>query len=115
MDCELLLIGNDQTVTVTGVQDDITKEYITDATVTATIKNRDGSDVAGESWPITLDYITDWQDEGFETDGNYRGNFEDGIELVDEKLYTVEIGIDGGADLIALFHFERRARWRTPA
>ena len=104
---DVLLIGNDQLITVVGLKDEITGEFINDAAVEVTLKDRSGNEVAGQSWPFTLDYVTD-------TDGDYRGILEDGLALQPNKLYTVIIDVDAGDDSIANWKFERYAHYRTP-
>lgn len=104
---EVLLIRNDQTVKVLGLQDEISGDYINNATVTARIKDKQGRDVAGETWPITLQYIA-------ASDGNYHGNFDDGIELIVGKIYIVEIAADAGGGLKAFWRFFRTAKYRQP-
>src|SRR5687768_17088915 len=110
-----LLIGNDQLLKVVGVQDAVSLDYITTAIVTATIKTLAGVAVAGEVWPITLQYVEDWGDRPeYTTDGNYEGILEDGITLENNKRYIAEVGIDAGGDLIAFYRFVVPARYRTP-
>lgn len=105
---EVLLIGNDQTIKVLGLKDEVSGDFINGlTTVTARVKNKDGSSVAGENWPITLEYVTD-------SDGDYQGNLDDALKLVNNRLYTVEISVDGGGGLKALWHFDRVAQYRQP-
>jgi len=106
---DVLLIGNDQTIEVLGLKDEVTGDFINglvDA-VTAHVKNKDGSNVGGETWPITLDYITG-------SDGDYRGNLDDAMELVNNRTYAIEIRVDAGAGLKAFWKFYRMAQYREP-
>lgn len=102
-----LLIGNDQTVELQALKDEVSGDFINNATVTARLKTMAGVDVAGETWPITLAYVTN-------TDGNYRGLLEDGLTLSNLTRYIVEIRADAGADLIGFWRFTVTARYRTP-
>jgi len=104
---EVLLIRNYQTIRVLGLQDEISGEYLNTATVTAVIKERSGASVAGGSWPIALEYIAD-------SDGNYFGNFDDAIELKNNRIYVIEIAADAGGGLKAFWRFERMAQYRQP-
>lgn len=104
---DVLLIGNDQTVTVLGLKDEISGDFLNATIVTAHIKTKDGKSVAGENWPITLEYITD-------SNGDYQGNFDDAIELVNNRNYIVEIAADAGGGLKAFWHFMRMAQYRQP-
>lgn len=88
-----LLIGNDQIITVNGVRDSVTGQAVNGATVTAVVKDKSGAQVAGQDWPLTLTPLGN---------GNYRGILEDGLNLT-PAIYTVEITIDAGDDVIAFF------------
>jgi hypothetical protein len=101
-----LLIGNDQTLTLEGLQDEVTSNYINDATVTATVKDRAGNAVSGQSWPLTLDYVT-------ASDGIYRGNLEDTLVLAPGVSYFVEISAVAGAGK-GFWRFARKAMERRP-
>lgn len=106
---DVLLISNDQTVKLLGLKDQISGDYINglvDA-VTAHLKTKDGSSVAGETWPITLDYIAG-------SDGEYQANFDDAIELQNNRSYVVEIAVDAGGGLKAFWRFVRTAQYRQP-
>lgn len=102
-----LLIGNDQTLEVTGVQDEISGAYQNSKTVTATVKNIIGVEVSGQSWPLTLSYVAD-------SNGDYRGTLEDGLVLVNGKNYIIEITVDAGSDLIAFWRWTVPATYRKP-
>lgn len=97
-----LLIGNDQTIELVGARDAVSGGYLNAATATATIKTKSGDTVAG---PIAMDYVV-------ASEGRYRGNIEDGVELTNNKVYVVEISIDAGADLIGLWREEIPAHYR---
>ena len=103
---EVLLIGNDQTLDVTGVQNKVSGTYINNAVVTARVKHLNGDDVTGQAWPVTLAYVTS-------SDGNYRGVLEDGLELIAGKRYSIEIRIDAGSDVIGFFRRLAIARYRA--
>lgn len=106
---DALLIANDQTIRVLGVQDEISGNYINNLVtgVTAHIKNMNGTSVAGETWPITLIYVSG-------SDGDYRGNFDNAIKLVNNRDYIIEIGVDAGGGLKAFWRFVRPAQYRQP-
>jgi len=104
---DVLLIGNDQTIKVLGLQDEISGDYLNTAAVTAHLKNKDGTDVDGENWPVDLQYVED-------SNGNYIGNLDDAIDLKPCKTYFVEIRADAGGGLKALWRFPRFAQYRQP-
>lgn len=96
-----LLVGNDQLVQVVGLRDAISGDPITNATVTARITKRDGTDVGGENWPISLSYVV--ESSSTENDAHYRGLFEDDIELVAGKGYWVEVKAVAPGDDVAVW------------
>jgi hypothetical protein len=104
---DVLFIGNDQSIELTGLQDAISEAYINDASVTATVKTKEGVAVTGQSWPLTLAYVA-------ASDGNYRGNLEDGLELIEATMYVIEVTADCGGDVIGFWRFNRQAVYRTP-
>lgn len=81
-----IYIGNTMVLEVSGVQFDGETEYLNDATVESTIKDSNGHEVDGESWPVTLDYVAD-------SDGNYRGVLSSAMALLERKSYDVELTI----------------------
>lgn len=101
-----LLIGNDQTISVSGVQDAVSGDFINNAVITATVKDACGEQVSGQDWPLTLNYVTD-------SDGNYRGTFEDGLELVENEIYIVEVHLTVPGDLVAYWRQKVPAAYRT--
>lgn len=107
---EVLLIRNDHTVKVIGLRDEGSGSYFNDlppGSVTARIKDRQGRDVAGETWPVDLQYIAD-------SNGDYHGNFDDAIQLIVGRTYIVEIAADAGGGLKAFWRFKRIAQYRKP-
>lgn len=102
---DVLLVGNDQTLLVQSVYNEITAAYINDATVTATLKKKDTTTVSGQSWPLTLDYVA-------ASNGNYRGNLSNLLELRPHTVYVIEITIVSGS-FKAFYRFDRRADYRT--
>lgn len=57
---------------------------INDATVTVTLKDREDNLVTGESWPVTLTYVTD-------SEGDYKGAFSADVDVEKNKEYTAHI------------------------
>lgn len=103
----ILLVGNDQVIELLGARDAVTGDYLNSKTVTCTVKDSDGVNVSGETWPITLSYIA-------ASNGDYRGTLEDGLALEDGNTYIVEVHIDAGSDLIGFWRFEVVAQYRDP-
>lgn len=65
----IVYVDNTSTVTLSGLQNAITSAYINDATVTLTVLDSDGAEVAGETWPVTMAYIAT-------SNGNYRASID---------------------------------------
>lgn len=100
-----LFIGNDQILAVYGLKDKVTDTYINNATVTATVKTTAGVAVPGQSFPMTLAYVAS-------SNGDYRGTLEDGLTLLPNKQYVVEVTADAGNDLIGFFRYYAYASHR---
>lgn len=71
----VLELGDDQG---DGLQDAITKAWINDATVTATLKTTAGIDLAGQAWPLALPYVAGSR-------GVYRGVLEPALVITDKQ------------------------------
>lgn len=101
---QVLLVQNDQTVEVLGLQDQVSGSYQNAATVTARIKTMAGVDVTGVTWPITLAYVA-------ASSGNYRGTFEAAASLSPGLRYIVEISA-AQSGLEGFWHQDVTAQYR---
>ena len=88
-----LPVGSDSVVEVTALNDPFSDQFVNTATVTAVLTDLKGVEVAGQNWPLDLDYVVG-------SDGVYRGMLEDGLQLVAGKNYVLWVTADAGADLI---------------
>ena len=79
--------------------------YINNATVSVTLKDRAGADVAGESWPLAMNYVAG-------SNGVYRATLAFALALQDGKPFTAEIIADGGLGLRGGWSFPLKARLR---
>lgn len=95
----VLFVGNDTVLEVKGLKNEVTGAFLNAATVTATLVDAQGSEVGGQSWPVTLAYVTD-------SDGIYRGTLSYAMSLTATSRYTAQVTADGGAGL--------RASWDVP-
>jgi hypothetical protein len=97
---EPLYIGNDHVVELRGLKDATTGAFLNAATCTVTlIDDQTGLNVAGETWPLAMAYVT-------ASNGVYRATLADTLTLVDGQRYTARISANGGAG--------KQARWDTP-
>lgn len=92
-------VANTNVLELIGLRSNINDTYINDATVTVTIKDADGVEVTGETWPLTMDYVA-------ASNGNYRAILVDGLALVGKRKYVAYISADGGTDRIGYWRFE---------
>ncbi len=79
--------------------------FLNGATVTVTLKDRAGANVAGETWPLNMGYVTG-------SNGVYRATLAFGLTLQDGKPFTAEIVADGGLGLVGAWSFPLKAKVR---
>lgn len=103
----VLLIANDQTVDVIGLQDRVTGSYLNEKLVEVTIFDKTGTEVSGQTWPTVLEYVP-------ASDGDYRGNLSDEMVLLRGKQYFVNIDVDAGGGLKANWRWAVDAQYRKP-
>jgi hypothetical protein len=94
-----IFIDNTSSVQLSALKSAITGEYVNDAVVTMTLKDGDGNAVAGESWPIALQYVMD-------SNGNYIGAFSHEVAVADGESYVAEVD--------AVLTDGSRASWDEP-
>lgn len=92
-------VANTNVLEIVGLKDDIAETFINDATVTATVRDSQGDEVVGESWPLALDYV-------LSSDGVYRGFLSADLDLVSGRRYLAVIDVDGGVDRTAHWEFK---------
>lgn len=85
-------ILSDNLVTVSGLKNEVTGAFVNTAVVTVTLVDRNGVDVTGSSWPVTLTYIP-------ASDGVYQGTLPDSLDLTKFEVYTAQITADAGPGL----------------
>jgi hypothetical protein len=98
---KILLRLNDNVLEILGLRNEITDAYINDATVTVTLTETDGTEIVGQSWPLSLPYVAG-------SNGNYRVTLKDTLTLTDIDEVIATIDADGGADL--KFHADDKFR-----
>jgi len=102
----IIYINNDNLLSVENLKNAATDVYINDATVTATLKNSAGGNVTGQSWPLTLAFVSS-------SNGDYKGILEDGLTLTEGTTYTALINVNAGNDQIANWSILFNAAKRT--
>lgn len=78
-----LYLGNDMRVRWDLMSDELTGDYINDATVTFTLKDSDGDAVAGAS-AVSMPYVVD-------SDGRYQAKLAGSVALTNQARYFLEI------------------------
>lgn len=83
-----LLIDNDNVITVAGVRNGKTDEYLNNAVVKMTVTDMDGRPVSGQTWPFIMDYQAG-------SNGVYKAVLENTQALKANEYYRVDIEIQG--------------------
>jgi hypothetical protein len=98
-------VGNTNVLLLSGLHSEIDGSYINDATVSVTVKDKDGVELAGVTWPADMTYVT-------ASNGNYRIFLVDDAALSASVQYVAFISADGGASKIGNWQFNFTARER---
>jgi hypothetical protein len=96
----IVYVANTNLIEVVGLKSEVEGEFIADADVEVTVKDADGEDVAGQTWPLTLASI-----DGTDPEGNYRGILKDTLELTAGQTYYANVDANAGADRIGHWEF----------
>jgi hypothetical protein len=91
-------VANTNLLELIGLKSAIEDAFINNATVSVTVKDAAGTNVAGVTWPVALAYVAD-------SSGDYRAVIPHGAALVSGRQYTAEISADAGADRIGFWRF----------
>jgi hypothetical protein len=102
----ILFVDNDNYIEVSGLRNGATDAYENSASLTCTLKNSAGTNVTGQSWPLTLSYVSS-------SNGVYRGVLDDGLDLTaGETYYATVTGTASGLTIsvtVGVKAVERRA------
>lgn len=83
---DILYVGNSNIIELSNLRDNSDNSIIADATVTVTLKDSEGEEVDGASWPVTMDAV-----EG--SAGSYRATLSSSLELSVGSKYVAEITV----------------------
>lgn len=103
---DVLYIGNDAILELRGLENDLTGQFLNAATVTATLTDATGTQIAGAAWPMTLAYVA-------ASDGTYRATLPYTLALTPNEKVTAAISVDAGSGLRAFWALEFVARRRS--
>jgi len=101
-------VANTNVLELLGLKNEVDGSYINDANVTATVKDADGNNVSGTSWPLTMPYVAS-------SNGNYRAFLAASLPLVAKQKYTAVIEVNGGTDAVGHFELTFKPVVRTVA
>lgn len=105
MACDALLVANDNILEVTELKDPATGSFINNATVTAVLVDSAGAQVAGDTWPKTLTYVS-------ASNGTYRATLEQTLAIISGRTYTAQITALGNG-FTGFWEHPFKARKRT--
>ena len=101
----VIYVGNDNLLKADHVREEVTGEFMNSATVQVTLFDGNGEEVGGDTWPRTMDYVTD-------SKGVYRTTLPKTLDLVPNGRYVAAVEVDGGAGLYAKWTIQCVARSR---
>ncbi len=85
---QVILFKNSMLLELQDLTNSKTQAVITSATVTVTLKDSTGAEVAGETWPLAMGHVSG---------GTYDATLLDTLVLVNGDQYTAEItAVDAG-------------------
>lgn len=85
-----LKVGSDNVIQLDALVDQSDGNYLNAATVTVTLLKDDGTDVVGDTWPLTMNYVTS-------SNGRYTATLIDSLTLVPNRRYIARVTADAGA------------------
>lgn len=91
-------LNSDNVISISGLKDVIADTYINSATVQVTLKDANGNNVSGETWPLAMNYIS-------ASNGIYRATLTDTLS-VSAGSYTAVVTADDGAGQYRTFNID---------
>lgn len=85
-----LLISTTSLLELVELKNEVTGEIVTNATVTAVLRDSRGRAVSGQAWPLTMAYI-DPNDDLAGRLGLYRGILSASLALEEHKGYSADV------------------------
>lgn len=99
-------VGNTNLLEIRGLKSAVEGAFVNNATVTVTIKDANGNNVSGQTWPTTMSYVS-------ASSGDYRAVIEDDAALLPRQTYTAEISVNAGVDRIGFWKYVFKPQDRT--
>jgi hypothetical protein len=95
-------ISNTNILEVRGLQEAISGDYVSNATVAVTVVDECGSAISGVSWPVSMQYVAG-------TTGDYRAVISNAAIFSPGKFYFAEISANAGVNKIGFWRHKFRA------
>ncbi len=91
---QVIFYQNDMLIEIDGLRDVLAAPatFLNAATVTVTLIDDEGNQVAGETWPLSMAYVA-------ASNGIYRATLVDMLTVVKNAQYTAQVSANGGAGL----------------
>lgn len=87
---EVVFRNNDNLIEVRELQQETTGNYLNSATVEVTLYDDEDNEISGESWPLTLSYVSG-------SDGKYRATLSKDLQLGSVEEGKAVVTADSGA------------------
>ena len=102
----IAFLANSNILDLLGLANHVTGAAINGATVTVTVKDSAGAEVAGQVWPATMSYVA-------ASSGDYRAILSEDVTFLANKNYRAFIDADAGPGLVGHWEFPFQAKIRT--
>lgn len=100
---------NTNIIQLTGLTSETSGTYLNSATVSVTVKDTTGTQVSGQTWPLSMTYVT-------LSNGNYTASLSSNIAFVANQKYVAFIDADAtsaGVEKIGHWEMPFTAKTRT--
>jgi hypothetical protein len=99
-------VANTNVLDLIGLKNELSGASIDNATVTVTIKDDQGVNVAGATWPLTMSYVA-------ASAGDYRAFLSEDLGFIAKGKYIAAIDADGGTNLVGHWELNFKPLART--
>lgn len=104
---EILFIDNTMILDLVGLKSEVEDAFINaGATVSVTLKDKDGNNVSGQSWPAAMSYVA-------ASNGVWRGVLSEVLVLTAKQKYVAYIEANAGSNRVGHWEFPVKAQVRT--
>jgi hypothetical protein len=86
---------------VSGLTAEIQNEFVNDAIVTVTIKDANGVELGGQTWPLAMAHVPG-------SNGDYRAFLAATLPFISKQNYTAFIDANDGANRVGHWEFHFR-------